>query len=328
MEQCETKAISKKREYLFDNYKALLIVLVVISHLIEQNYKNNMYLYELKWAIVSFHMPAFIFISGYFSKKRYTMKKLVSGLVIPYFVYEVLYYLLYTLLLHKETKLYLDRPKFSLWYLIALFAWRLVAPIVSKIPGHIYISIIAGLLIGLCGLGNFLSIPRIVFFFPFFLAGRSFDSTRLKKYQNKKYRCLAVGIIVIGIIFLFLDSGHRALSTYIFYGRYSYAEMNMDCVSGICVRAACYAISFLLLFLVMLVIPTQEKRYSYYGQRTMPIYIFHGFVYSVLKFGTNILPSVHTNLQSVFLIIFCLFLVWLFARKPFVIITEKISHLI
>ena len=58
---------AKQRDYLFDNYKALLIVLVVMGHFIEPCYRNNEFLYTLKWLIVSFHMPAFIFISGYFS---------------------------------------------------------------------------------------------------------------------------------------------------------------------------------------------------------------------------------------------------------------------
>lgn len=144
MEQTNIKQTAAEktihREFLFDNYKAFLIVLVVIGHFIEPCYENNGFLYDLKWAIVSFHMPAFIFISGYFSKKGTSFKKLLNGLVIPYFVYEIIYYLLYTLILDKETKLYFAHPKFSLWYLMALFAWKLLAPMVEKIPGHLVLS--------------------------------------------------------------------------------------------------------------------------------------------------------------------------------------------
>ena len=79
-----------QREYLFDNYKVLLILLVVIGHFIEPSNDQNPFLYELKWGIVAFHMPAFIFISGYFSKRIPSLKKMLCGLVIPYFVYEIL----------------------------------------------------------------------------------------------------------------------------------------------------------------------------------------------------------------------------------------------
>ncbi len=174
----------QQREYLFDNYKVLLIILVVIGHFIEPCYDQNSFLYELKWGIVAFHMPAFIFISGYFSKRIPSIKKLIQGLVIPYFVYELVYYFLYTLVLDKHTGLYFDRPKFSLWYLMALFVWRLLAPVIRKVPYHMPLLFAGGLLIGFVGLGNYLSIPRILFFFPFFMAGMEFDSSMLERFRK------------------------------------------------------------------------------------------------------------------------------------------------
>ena len=59
----------KERDYLFDNYKAFLIVLVVVGHFIEVASDDNVMMETMKWIIFSFHMPAFVFISGYFSKK-------------------------------------------------------------------------------------------------------------------------------------------------------------------------------------------------------------------------------------------------------------------
>ncbi|NCB91302.1 MAG: hypothetical protein EOM40_01825 [Clostridia bacterium] len=316
------------REYLFDNYKVLLIILVVIGHFIEPNYDQNPFLYELKWGIVAFHMPAFIFISGYFSKRIPSVKKLIQGLVIPYFVYEILYYLLYIYVLDKDTDFYFTRPKFSLWYLMALFAWRVMAPLVQKIPHYLMLSLVAGLLVGITHLDNFLSIPRILFFFPFFLAGLSFDSSCLTKYRNRKGYLCALGILGAFAVFLFTDTYHDSLTPWIFYGRYSYSEMHMGDLEGMFIRSICYAISFILIYLFMLVLPTEKKSYSYLGQRTMAIYIFHGFVFSCLKYSSSILKSVESNWESILLICFCLFLVWLLSRKPFVLITNKISHLI
>lgn len=331
MEQQEHQQLSPvhdKREYLFDNYKVLLIVLVVIGHFIEPSYDQNPFLYELKWGIVAFHMPAFIFISGYFSKRIPSLKKLVQSLVIPYFVYEIIYYLLYTLILDKDTGLYFTRPKFSLWYLMALFVWRILGPVVRKIPCHMALSLTLGLLIGLIDPDNFLSIPRIVFFFPFFLAGLDFDSSCLTRFRNRKGYLTALGILGAFAVFLFTDSLHDQLSPKIFYGRYSYESLGMDNVEGLIVRIFCYAISFLLIYLFMLVLPAEKKSWSYLGERTMAIYIFHGFVYSCLKYGSSVLSSVESNLESILLVCFCLFLVWLLSRKPFVSVTNKIAHLI
>lgn len=318
----------KQREYLFDNYKVLLIVLVVIGHFIEPCYDQNPFLYELKWGIVAFHMPAFIFISGYFSKKVPSVKRLVSGLVIPYFVYEVVYYFLYTFVLDKETELYFTRPKFTLWYLMALCAWRLAAPAVKKLPYHLPVSLAAGLAVGLFGIGNFLSIPRILFFFPFFLAGMEFDSSCLTRFRNPQGYMGALGILGSIAVFLFTDEYHHQLSVKIFYGRYSYGGLGQPPLEGILIRMACYGISFLLIYMFMLVLPSEKKSYTYLGERTMAVYIFHGLIYSCLKYGSSILGSVRSNAESILLILFCLAVVWLVSRRPFVRVTDKIAHLV
>ena len=324
----EGRMENKQREYLFDNYKVLLIVLVVIGHFIEPCYDQNPFLYELKWGIVAFHMPAFIFISGYFSKKIPSVKKLIGGLVIPYFVYEVIYYLLYTFVLDKETELYFTRPKFTLWYLMALCVWRLAAPVVRRVPYHMPITLAAGLAVGLFGIGNFLSIPRILFFFPFFLAGMEFDSVWLARFRNRQGYMGALGILGILAVSLFADDYHHRLSVKVFYGRYSYEELGLSPAEGILVRVVCYAISFLMIYLFMLVLPSKKKSYSYLGERTMAVYIFHGLIYSCFKYRSTILGSVCSNGESILLILFCIALVWAVSRKPFVRLTEKIAHLV
>ena len=316
------------REYLFDNYKVLLILLVVIGHFIDPCCEQNPYLYELKWAIVAFHMPDFIFISGYFSKQIPSIKKLIKSLVIPYFTYEIIYYLLYTIVLDKDTGLYFARPKFTLWYLMALFVWRIAAPFVRKIPHHLALSVIGGLLIGYTQLGNFLSIPRIVFFFPFFLAGLDFDSKKLEKYRTRAGYAGALTLICGFGIFLFTDKIHRGMTWYIFYGRYSYADMEQGNLEGAVIRLICYAVSFLLVYVFMLVLPTQKRPYSYLGRRTMAIYIFHGLVYSCFKYGSTVLESIESNGESLALIAFCVGLVWVLSRKPFVALTNKVANLI
>lgn len=49
----------------------------------------------------------------------------------------------------------------------------------------------------------------------------------------------------------------------IFYGRYSYDELELSSMEGILLRIVCYGISFLLIYLFMLVLPSERKSYSY-----------------------------------------------------------------
>lgn len=320
----------KTRDFLLDNYKALLIFLVVVGHFIEEGYDSNPFLYELKWFIVSFHMPAFIFVSGYFSKKQASLGRLIQRLIIPYLVYEVMYYLLYTLIIHKETKLYLLYPKFSLWYLMALFVWRFITPYIRRIPAaiHIPFAILAGLLMGCSSMDdNFLSIPRIVVFYPFFLAGIHFNREWLSKYRSKITKVLAGLLLCLGCVYLYADPIHRNLSPKIFYGRYNYEYLELSDMDGMCIRLLCYGISFALTYLLMFLIPDRKILCSCLGNRTMSIYLFHGLVYSSFKQATDLLEHIYTWWEVLALFGLCIFLVWIFSRKPFVDFTNDVAKI-
>ena len=58
----------KQRDAYFDNVKGILILLVVIGHLIEPFYLKSKFVESLYTFIYTFHMPAFIFLSGLFFK--------------------------------------------------------------------------------------------------------------------------------------------------------------------------------------------------------------------------------------------------------------------
>ena len=305
---------AKQRNYFLDNYKALLIVLVLIGHFIEPCYTNNLFLNVLKWVIFSFHMPAFIFISGYFSKKDMPLEKLIQKLAVPYFIFELLYYLLYVLVIHKDTGLYLNRPKFSLWYLMALFFWRIATPYIRRIPGNLFIAVTAGLLIGFSHLGNFFSIPRTLFFYPFFLSGYYFREEWLETVRKNGGKFFAGLTAAVGLLLAFLAVSGIRLSPLVFYGRYAYDETGADGWAGVLIRLMCYAISFLALFALCSVIPGKKHFFSILGVRTMPIYLFHGLIYSVLK-ATPLLKGIESPAETLLLIVFCILLSFTLATE-------------
>lgn len=317
---------SAGRDYLFDNYKAILIFLVIVSHFTDLCYTNNGFLYAVKWIIVSFHMPAFIFISGYFSKRQASLRTLIQKLLVPYLVYECVYYFLYTLILDRQTGLYLLYPKFSLWYILALFIWRLTAPYVKKIPGYMAVAIAAGLLIGLSGMkDNFLTLPRILVYYPFFLAGTQIDRAFFDRFRNRRAQLLSAAGLTACAAFFILDPLHRRYDPKIFYGRYNYEYLGQTPLEGILVRLLCYAAGFAITFLIAFVLTERRTVFSYIGQRTMPIYILHGLVYSCFKYGSSILQSVDAAWETCLLLLLCALLVFIGAWQPLYRITERIA---
>lgn len=321
-------ASAKQRDYLFDNYKVLLIVLVVMGHFIEPCYRNNEFLYTLKWLIVSFHMPAFIFISGYFSKRELPFSVIFKKLLVPYIVYEFVYYFFYIFILHKETGLYLLYPKFSLWYLLALFVWRAVTPCVKKCPHYMPLAFAAGLLIGCSDMAdNFLSLPRILYFYPFFLAGMNFDRSILARFQKKLFRFLSAAVILAFTGCVLCMPVFDTLSVKVFYGRYNYDFLGQGIAMGILWRGICYGVGFAMTFSGLLLIPNRKTSLSYIGTRTMAIYLFHGLTYSYLKDCTGLLKHVETIPQSLLLLLGCMLLAVIFSAAPLTAFTNKVADL-
>ena len=67
--------------YLVDNIKIFLIFLVVFNHIIAfQLVKADQVVRFVWYGITIFHMPAFIFISGYLSKKPQDVMKNVKNI--------------------------------------------------------------------------------------------------------------------------------------------------------------------------------------------------------------------------------------------------------
>ena len=120
--------------YLVDNIKVVLIFLVVFNHLIAfQLVKVDMVVRYVWYGITIFHMPAFIFISGYLSKKPQDVLKNVKNLLIPYILgYSLTWYAyIWT---GRSMDYELLRPSGTvMWYVLALFIYRLTIEALGKI---------------------------------------------------------------------------------------------------------------------------------------------------------------------------------------------------
>lgn len=120
----EKQIQTQKRLVNFDIAKAICIILVVIGHYIPDN-SPDWYVVNRKF-IYSFHMPLFMFASGYIyiafkkeeSYSHFIMKK-VKRLMIPYLVTSVL---IVTIKLLTERNAYVENPVTLLSYVKVLYS--------------------------------------------------------------------------------------------------------------------------------------------------------------------------------------------------------------
>ena len=86
---------AKQRDAFFDNAKYLAIVLVAMGHAWEPLTGHSRAAEALYMVVYTFHMPAFIIISGYFSRsfdmRPDRLRRLVTGVAVPYVLFETAY---------------------------------------------------------------------------------------------------------------------------------------------------------------------------------------------------------------------------------------------
>lgn len=263
--------------YLIDNFKVLLIFLVVFNHIIAFNLvKVDMVVRYIWYAITIFHMPAFIFVSGYLSKKPQNVMKNVKNLMIPYVLgYTLTWYA--QIWLGNSVKYEILRPTGTvMWYLLALFIYRLTIEALGKVRFVVPLSIIFALWAGTrAEFSTFLSASRIVVFFPFFAAGYLWKSeyiTAVRKFKGKWVLIPISGVLLWGIP-NYMITNNMAVS--IFRGNHSYKICGLTDPEGMIIRLLMYLVSFIIIYTLLALIPDIKLPTTYIGRHTMGIYFFH-----------------------------------------------------
>ena len=214
----EHKPISSTRDNSFDVCKALLIFLVILGHFFQENMKEvkipNQIIDFGEYFIYSFHMPAFMFISGWFCyNKRYSfatyMLNTLLFLCVPIVIWDVV---INTLDFYNGSFNGLNSLLTSLWYVKSLILIRVFAYPFIKKPSFFRGSIL--ILLGiLCGQYYLLSL-----LIPAFLLG--FLSN---KYNLLKNKYLVIACAIVYIIELVIIHPSEAVSDLALIRHFSYA---------------------------------------------------------------------------------------------------------
>ncbi|PFP26816.1 acyltransferase [Bacillus sp. AFS073361] len=281
-------ASTSKRSKYFDNAKFILIFLVVFGHLISPLKEEDGILFTLYTVIFLFHMPAFIFISGYFAKgfkKKGYIVKSIKKILLPYFIFQIIYSVYYYLN-GQEASLEFDflHPHWSLWFLLSLFCWNLLLYVFARFRwvGFCF-SIVLGIAIGFIDdVGSYLSLSRTFVFFPYFLLGFLLNGDQLKKAIRSKYSRPVGLVIILGTLFsLGFSLPHNVVPWLL--GDTSYANMGQEeWVDGL-YRGFQYLLTLIVVYGFLTVIPSNPLKVSKIGERTLYVYLFHGFIIKSLE---------------------------------------------
>lgn len=268
-----------KRNAYYDNAKVILIFLVVFGHMIQPFIDGSRELNTLYMWIYTFHMPAFIFLSGFFAKGSGTKEYIVNlakRLLIPYLIFQVFYTIFYFFIGKASWQTSVFYPHWSLWFLFSLFSWHLLLILFKKIP-PIYgvpLSMMIGLLVGYYGnIGHTFSLSRTFVLFPFFLLGFWLTKNHLKflKRRSVKITSIIVMVVIAVAIYIAPDFNSGWL-----LGSKSYGELGVPEYGGIA-RLFVYITSAIMAASIFTWVPRKRSVITSLGERTLYVYLLHGF---------------------------------------------------
>ncbi len=335
----------KKRFFIYDNLKFLLILFVVIGHFADQlvvelygdylddptlpisDFFNKVFIF-----IYAFHMPLFLFVSGLFYKTTDKLNKTAIG---QYLVLGILLKML-TFICKSVFQTDFDSDKdvmFRLlgddgvfWYLIALAAFVLICYLVRNV-NPVFVMIFSVLLSCCIGyddsIGDEYTLARIINFFPFFYIGSLCSPEKVYRFLKKPIlKILAVAVIGIWAFLCFADLELVYPLRMLFTGRSSFIKITE--ITGVDIqfwhRLLTLAISALLCVAFLAIginkkIPFITKA----GSRTLQVYFWHRLILYFLTYieYPQLLAKYFPNYYIALYILTAVVLTVILSLKPF-----------
>lgn len=305
----------------FDNLKLILIFLVVFGHAIEYIGNTSRTSNAVYSFIYTFHMPLFVFISGYFTN---ITKSFSSSLKIleTYLVLQIISLLIGGGL--SLTSMFI--PQWTLWYLVSLSCWRFG---IGLFGNHILrnkyttitIAFILSLFVGFIPVQYFFSFQRTIYFLPFFLLG--FISQEFGWYKKISSLNTNISFLVLSLVFLLIFVYGENM------GRILYGTSLYDTSQNLPIQLS-FKISVLILsaltgVCVINCIPNLGK-ISKYGAITLLIYAYH--IYAIKAFRYIFGGDFNIQIVIIVTVVICASLVIITKFKPMTVILNPISYLV
>lgn len=268
------------RDAWFDNAKMALVTLVVVGHawtlLPNEPLVNHLYDFLYLW-----HVPAFVFVTGYLSRSfewtRARLWQLVRTVAVPYVIFEGAL-ALFRIHVGGEAMvdLFLD-PHWPLWYLAALFFWRLVSPCFRRLGAGLAVAVAVGvsLVAGLWA-GDALDSARIFGLLPFFVLGLKATPERLALLRRTPVQVGAV-VVFVGVAALTWVT-ERWVDTEWLYYRSRYDELGGSDLEAFVIRGGLLLVGTAAAFAFLALVPRTPGGFARLGAATLVVYLFHGFV--------------------------------------------------
>lgn len=272
----------------WDNLKFGLIFFVVLGHLSGVLNTDSSFLNSVELFIYTFHMPAFLFVSGLFSKR--TIDERRYGKVIPYLMLylfmKIFRFVIEFIIYGKNSRFHFFSENGVQWFALSLALCYLITMALSRFRRS-YLMILAicmGMMAGYdSDLGSFLTGMRTFTLYPFFLAGYCIPVKELMTFTEKKTVKILSAVILLTLFAACIFFRPQLYGWMGFLrGKSTYAALDLLPYGGL-YRGIYYVIAFILVIAVIAVTPSADSVAARWGRRTLQVYALHYPILLVLE---------------------------------------------
>lgn len=267
--------MDKTRDLRFDNFKGVLIVLVVVGHYFWGYRDVSDPVSFIVRLIYIFHMPAFIFISGYFSKDTHSISwRGIAELLVSYFLINTT--IMVFSVLYRGSDISLLSPYYSCWYLLALVVWRMSLPFFAQFRFMLVLSVALSIAVGFSPeITNKFALARTIAFYPFFIGGYLCRKADLSSRLSSKFsHVLGWILFVFALVVAYFAISELGITT---------SDEMMQAYSGSLGKDMLRRIVILVIAAgatlgLLAALPSRRLPFlSTWGKNSLTIYLFHRF---------------------------------------------------
>ena len=266
----------------WDNLKAFLIFTVVLGHfLIDVKFEGKV-INSLFDYIYIFHMPAFVLVSGYFSKsyikKGAPQVGKLFGFLILFVIFKVALWVEQMALSGKLTKLDLIETSNAPWYLFALFIWFLLLPVFVKLGRNKAIigTILFSILMPINeGVGYTFSSSRIIIFLMFFVIGYYLDYELIDRLKTTLLKIVSIIYLLALAVFVYFNLDLFEKFGPILYASHSYSAIKTSLWVALVAKVIWIVVVTITILAVMILCPKNKLFFTYVGRGTLSVFIIH-----------------------------------------------------
>lgn len=243
--------------------------------------------------IYLFHMPVFMFVTGYFAKSGW---KSIADKAWMYILFQALYILFEGYVLRYNKTLDFCTPYWILWYMLVTVFYTALIPLyrAKSVKKRIVILSVAVVISVAAGfvreIGYTLSLSRFLVFQPYFLLGFYAKEQKLPSVGKRTFAGLLIGAVLsLGAVYLpFVTTG-------LLYGSRNYHNPWESLSRLLLIVVGCIWIGAF--WGLKDRMKNRIPLVSAVGKHTLSIYLLHGFVarlgaWKVLSMPQNILAVI------------------------------------